>query len=616
MSAKRKKKVENTGKIAFAPYVLIAILGLGLYANTLGHEYALDDDVVFLKNSFVQEGFAGIDDIISHGFLYGFNGKNTQSYRPIVTIIFAVEHAIFGNEPFVGHLLNILFYILCGSILFALLKQLFKQYHFSVPLLMTLLFMAHPIHTEAVANIKGRDDIMHFLFIIISLWQLTLFAANTVKTKHFAFSLLAFFGALLSKEMAVTFLAVVPLMLYVFYKPLGVKKILTYTAPYAGVLVLYMIIRSSILDSIVIDEEMTILNNALAATDDPIVRLTSAIVIFGKYLGLLFFPHPLSFDYSFNQIPLASIGDWRFLLVVVVFAGLIVFAIFDVLKKKGYIGFGILYFFITMSVVANIVTLIGAVLGERFLFTPSVGFVIALPIAVAALLKVDLTIDIQKQKVFLGIFAVVLVLFGFKTMDRNVDWQNNSTLFAADVESAPNSTRAHSSLGANFLNIAENSPDPQVRAENFQKGIKPLQRAVEILPSNSDAWYNMGVCYNGLGQAGPALKAFLKATEHGPGFANAWNNAGVIYFQQQQYDQAITYFEKAAQLQPNNADALGNIGAIYHNQGDLQKAVTYYDRSLNIGLNPNVLSNAAKAYESLGNTAKAQDYRNRLATMR
>lgn len=98
--------------------IVLFIFSFLIYSNTLQHGYALDDDVVFRQNRFVQQGMDGISDIFSHGFLYGFNKRNNQSYRPIVSTAFALEVEFFGSDPHTGHLLNVLLYSLGIVLLF------------------------------------------------------------------------------------------------------------------------------------------------------------------------------------------------------------------------------------------------------------------------------------------------------------------------------------------------------------------------------------------------------------------------------------------------------------------------------------------------------------------
>ncbi|HEY4798083.1 MAG TPA: hypothetical protein VII99_03300, partial [Bacteroidia bacterium] len=255
---KENKKQERI--IAF----VIFIFAFLLYSNTLSHSYALDDDVVYVKNRDVQAGVSGIGSILRHSFIYGFTGHNDQSYRPIVLIFYAIEKEIFGkeNKPHVGHFINVLLFSLSCVLLYKLLKKLFLN--FSSPifkwngvgggaLLITLLFAAHPIHTEAVANIKGRDDILNFIFLELTLY----FVLKHIDEKEnifFAFSVLFFFFSLLCKEMAVTFLAIIPLTVFVF-RNVSMKNIVVGTLSFAGVFLLYMFIRSSVLESVTFAEK-------------------------------------------------------------------------------------------------------------------------------------------------------------------------------------------------------------------------------------------------------------------------------------------------------------------------------------------------------------------------
>ncbi len=88
--------------------VVLFVFSFLIYSNTLQHNFVLDDDVVFKQNQFAQQGIDGIPDIFSHGFLYGFNKMNNQSYRPLITTVFALEKEFFGTEAHTGHLINVL----------------------------------------------------------------------------------------------------------------------------------------------------------------------------------------------------------------------------------------------------------------------------------------------------------------------------------------------------------------------------------------------------------------------------------------------------------------------------------------------------------------------------
>ncbi|MEM9024127.1 MAG: tetratricopeptide repeat protein, partial [Bacteroidota bacterium] len=497
------------------PLLLIFVAVFALNGNTLNHDYALDDDVVYLQNRHVQRGVEGIPDIVSHSFIHGHNGHNDQSYRPVVLVLFALEFEQFGNDPFVGHFLNVLWYGVAGWLLYLVLLRFFPRWPRYLPLLMTLIFLAHPVHTEVVANIKGRDEIVNFIFLFLAV-LLLLEHVRSQKTWQLVVSGLSFCLALLSKESSVTFLAVIPLILY-FFTPVTWKRMPLLMVPYVLAFGVYWGLRSHFLDNVTFGEEMTVLNNALVAASGPGEKLASAILIMGIYVKLLFFPHPLSFDYSYNQIPIVSFGDPKALLALALFAGL-GFVALRGWKRKDPLAFAILYFFITMSVVSNIFIEIGATLAERFLFAPSLAFAIGAVVLPARLLGLEKG-QLKPAKMYLAA-APLLAFFAYKTIDRNVDWASNEALFFSALEATPNSTRAQMAVGSVYLIRAESTRNQAEQVRNYQQSLAYFQRSVEILPSNFEGWYNLGVASQALGQEQQAMTAYQNALSYSPSDPN------------------------------------------------------------------------------------------------
>ncbi|MHA2070046.1 MAG: hypothetical protein ACXABY_37245, partial [Candidatus Thorarchaeota archaeon] len=379
----------------------------------------MDDVIVTSGNRFVQEGLSGIDDILSYGFLYGFNSRNDQSYRPIPLITLAVERELFQDDPHPSHFVNVALYALLGIFLFSLLRKLFRRYSVWIPVFITLLYLVHPVHTEVVASIKSRDEILAFLLIVLSLNSLAEFRL-TRKNRHLILSLLFCFLALLSKEAALTIVAVVPLLLYFFFdgKP---KHTAILSIPYAGVLLAYMLLRSAVLDSITFSGDMDIINNSLMAANTAGEMLATNLVILGKYLYLSIIPYPLSCDYSYNQIPIVGWSNPLAVVSLCVYLGLGVYALIGALRRD-YIAFGILLFFITLSVSSNLVIKIGATLGERFLFTPTLGIAISLVFILLRVFKTDPKSRMRNRPVlFLVVFAII-VAYSIITINRNRVW--------------------------------------------------------------------------------------------------------------------------------------------------------------------------------------------------
>ena len=174
---------QNTTK--WFPWLLFA-LAFVLYANTLKHEYTQDDAIVIYDNMFTQEGVSGIPGILSNDTFFGFFKEEGKAklvaggrYRPLTQIMYAIEWQLFGKSPFIGHFINVLMYGLLGFMLYKMLVLMLlgpnkagqKEEKVKLYILIAcLLYIAHPIHTEAVANIKGRDEIMSMLGAIIAVW--------------------------------------------------------------------------------------------------------------------------------------------------------------------------------------------------------------------------------------------------------------------------------------------------------------------------------------------------------------------------------------------------------------------------------------------------------------
>jgi hypothetical protein len=162
--------------------ILLFALGFLLYANTLSHDYALDDAIVIYDNEFTQQGLSGVDDLLRYDTFRGFfkvEGKDKLvsggRYRPWTPILFALQVQFFGLNPMVGHFFNAFFYGLTGLLIYVLLLQLLRVrfargFTHWVALFTALIFLTHPLHTEVVANIKGADEMWALLGGLGALW--------------------------------------------------------------------------------------------------------------------------------------------------------------------------------------------------------------------------------------------------------------------------------------------------------------------------------------------------------------------------------------------------------------------------------------------------------------
>ncbi|MEM7104552.1 MAG: tetratricopeptide repeat protein [Bacteroidota bacterium] len=226
----KKNKVEFSKKTLW--WISLAVFGIAfiLYANTLGHDYILDDAIVITKNERVQEGVSGIPDLFNR---YRSNQLIDQyGFRPIVLTTFAIEYELFGLNPMAGHFANVFLFGLLSVLVFWVQIMLFGKKHLWAILAVTSLFVFHPIHTEVVANIKSRDEILALTFGLLALYQGLKFLKSLVIWRLLG-SISFFILAVLSKEHAVIFAVVIPLAALLFSKKQKVLYLLLLVIPYA-----------------------------------------------------------------------------------------------------------------------------------------------------------------------------------------------------------------------------------------------------------------------------------------------------------------------------------------------------------------------------------------------
>jgi tetratricopeptide (TPR) repeat protein len=553
-------------KIPWKPGILVALLGFLVYANTLSHHFVLDDYSVILENRLTRQGMDAFPEILTTSYRFGYYFTDDDLYRPLVKAMFAIEWAISPENAAPGHWINVLLYALTGCVLFRLLFRLTRG-NMVFAAVAASLFMLHPIHTEVVANIKSRDEILSLLFCLLALGTFMKAISNS-KMSTLVVSGVYYFLALASKESAITFLAVFPLAAWFFASHLSWKRISNFV-PVAVAAGLFLLIRASVLQGIETGE-VSVADNLLMAAKQPGERFATAVLILGHYLKLLVFPHPLVFDYSFNQIPIVNISNPWFLLSFLAYAALI-FAALKYAGKKHFLSFCGLFFLITISIYSNIIITIGSSMGERFLYMPSLGFCLALGWLLYRLLQPGQQMigSSSFQPGMLkpaGIAAALLiaVLFSVKTVARNPVWKNNATLYENDVHLSPNSTRTHYYLG-NYLvkpEAWEGKPDKE-RIAILERGISELRKSIAIYSGFADAYIQMGVAYDKLNKPDSAFSAYQSALKLNPLNATIHNNIGTIYFKSGDYTTALKSFKEAVRLDPKYAEAHANAGSAY-----------------------------------------------------
>lgn len=557
--------------------IIVAILAIVMYANTWKHEFALDDTIVIVKNEYVWEGIGGIKDIMTKDAFDSYyrqsNSTNQLSggrYRPLSIATFALEQQLLGTDSVcngnvtfemksnpekkllhdmrVRHVVNTLLYALSAVVLLYFLRKIVFK---STPLaafIAVLLFTAHPLHTEVVANVKSRDEILSLLFICLTF--LTAFKYNeTRKTNALIASLVCYLLAFLSKEYAIATVLLLPLSLVLF----GGKTITEAAKaflPYLLVIGIYGLLRMQVSAEGTAASDADILNNPYAFAS-PAEHLATRIATSLNYLKLLIVPHPLTADYSYNTIPYKSFGHpmvWISLLVHLgIVAGIIYFY-----KRNKILCFGLAFYLFHLLLVNNFFFNIGATMGERLAYHSSVGFVII----VAYLLYEGMNKLNQQNSTAIatGIATVIVIVFCSLAIPRNKAWNNDYDLFLTDIKTSPNSALVNSNVGFYYLHQAETQTDTAKRRELAMKALPYYNKAVDIHKTFVIAYLNRGLTYFFMDQPDSARYNLEKVVELYPNYANiheTFYNVGVNFYFKKRIPEAIHMWQMALKLKPD-----------------------------------------------------------------
>lgn len=611
---KPQKNISSEKKTDKWFLLIIFIFAFLLNSNTLQHGFVMDDGAVITNHETVQKGFSGITELFGQSSVYGSTKENFGTYRPLTMSLFAIEKQFFGNNSSAFHLVQVLLYAVLCAVIFILLKKLLKDYHPLLPFIAVMLFAAHPIHTEVTANIKSADEILSLLFCSLTLSFAIKFSETSSK-KFLGISFFFFFCALFSKESGATFVLMVPLALY-FFTAVSRKNILTITAVHAFAILIYFLARTSALDKT--PDGVALINNSLAGAQSFSEHYATIFVILLNYLKLLFFPHPLCWDYGYNQIPLVGFGSPVAIISVLVYLTMGVYAVFILIKKSSHksqvtslVSFCILFYLIGLSVSSNIFVLIGSTMAERFLFTPSLAFCVLLAFALIKVLK------IESFNLKLIPLVIILALFSYKTFSRNKDWESNLTLFAKGTEDCPNSYRTNTTFAWESVLAGEKEKDKVKKKIHLQDAVTYYQKGLAIYDKVEADWYNYGVSNSNLGNVEEAVKAYQRALAINPTHRNSLYNLATVYLSRKDFQNSLNYFLRAYEIEPDFMDIAFKTGLIYHMSGQPEQAIPYYERYWkNNPNNKDVMNNLSMAYQRVGEKEKAIELTNRLQQLK
>lgn len=569
---------------ALAAFTIVA-LGAAVYSNALRVPFYFDDVFTIIRNPLIKS-LGGISA------LWRFDPSRFVTYYS-----FALNYHFGGLQTAGYHVVNIALHLVVSITFFLLLRRCFlidgkkdlileRTIFFAA-----LIFLTHPLQTQAVTYISQRSTLLASLFYMLTIY-FYLGYRREGQRRTYVLAILSAAVGLFTKPIVVT----LPLALllcdsfFCGYPPKRTLKPLLPLLPFfalAMVVPLLLVLWKFKIFDLSYLGEMTRETERISRKD----YLYTQFNVIMTYVRLLFFPVRQSLDYDF---PLAvrfwSFPTWlSFAAIAAVFS----YAV-RMLRRQPALSFGIFWFFLTLSLESSVFP-IRDVIFEHRLYLPMAGFAVFAAWGLAALIK-------DKRLFFITLVAVVTT-FAALSYNRNNDWRDPARFHEQMIEYFPNKGRLYNNLGnfyvqqrrfAEAKQIYEQAiAMDQLKAYNnlaniytierdYDKAVATLQEGIARNPNFVEAYYNLGNVYLSFGDIDPeaAFDNFRRALEINPQFPPAIVGMGRVYLTLGDTTKARFFFQSALRIDPGSADAYTGMGDLYLAQRQYDLAEQYYRQAL------------------------------------
>ncbi|XP_055606746.1 protein O-mannosyl-transferase TMTC4 [Uranotaenia lowii] len=561
-------------------YGILALLSFCCYYSSLEGTFVFDDSVAIVKNRDVTDANISLIQLFRHDF-WGSNitdKDSHKSYRPLTIWSFRQEvHLLGGGQLNATRMktTNWLLHTGIGLLLpsfFQAVGHRHRVERFGIEFWASVLFVIHPIHTEAVAGIVGRAELLATVwFVLAVLVYCSLFEDQKrvpAYTKQ-AIVLAAVFIltgiAVLCKETGVTILAMCaildvlsnvdlrrPWSTLVNNKALIARLITLFQM---SCLVIYIRLwvqgftRPQFRDK----------DNQVAASHG-MVKLLSQSYLYSLNLWLMLCPDWLSFDWALESIQLLKTGtDFRILFVLLfyTFLGLFVY------RRRFHAQFlKALALMVVPFFPASGLIRVGFVIAERILYIPSLGFCYLIALGYSRLFR-------KYRRIAIAGLLLLSTIFILRTIQRASHWSTEHQLFRSALRVVPNNAKVY----YNIARLATDQGDKQTAFEFYEHAIK-------LYPEYEAAHMNLGNLYREEQNYRLAMEHLRRAIELHEDFHTAWMNLGIVYAALKNHQDALTCYQRALKKQPHYPNCVFNLGNLYHDTGNLSMALATWNETI------------------------------------
>ena len=556
--------------------LLCALLAVLVHANTLGNRFAYDDVHILTENEEIQDA-RNLPALMLEPYWPGDWGEELGLWRPGTTLALGLQWALWQDRGMPYHLVNVLAHALATALVVLLLARLAPV---PAALFGGLVFAVHPVHVEAVANIVGLAEIQAAVFFLAAcLLHLRAAGALTGSASYGIRRTLGvaalYMGAFLTKESAVTLPGVI-FLLDAARERIGLAELGAYLrrrwtlyAVLAGAAAAVLAARFAVLGSLA--RPLGPLGGDLLQQGVP--RIWTVAGIWTHYVRLMVFPLDLSADYSPEVLPIAL--SWNPLGA----AGLLLALTFLALAWASWrdrdlaagstsarlVGFGVIWFVITVSPISNVFFLAGVLLAERTLYLPSVGAVAVAGWLLACLLR-------ERPRAAWALTGVVVLLMGTRTWTRNPTWQHTGTVFETMIADYPQSGRSQWVLGDLFY-----------MQGRVPESLRAYRAAIGILGGHHQLVTEIGKKLIGADKHRAARFVLHYAWREEPEWGVAPGYLAISHFQEEEWAEAERFARVSLAADPDQGVVSHVLAGVLAERGEFAEAVTWRENAIRNG---------------------------------
>lgn len=624
--------------------LLIVIIGLIAYSNTLHVPFIFDDTHNIAENSFVT-GFTWPRDISQAKELLWYVLSNNRS---VGYLSFALNYAFQGLNVTGYHIVNLAVHIINALLVYWLVVLTFKTPVFRVysspskaqstdtflamspeqssviALLAALLFVSHPLQTQAVTYIVQRFTSLATLFCLLSLVTYVKFRMNNPEVSRetterragsplksalwYLASVMCAILAMRTKEIAFTLPVILALYEFMFLEGKIRRRILFLIPLFLTMLIIPLTLLGAEkpLGELISDvSEKTRVQTAMSRGD----YLFTEFRVIVTYLRLLVFPVDQNLDYdypvyhSFFDLPVLLSFILLFFLI-----GTALFLAYRSIRRSRtddhslppvrLISFGILWFFITLSVESSIIPIVDVIFEHRA-YLPSVGVFIAAGTSAFIFPEKFRRRWPWLPKTMVVVLSCIVIIVAGATYARNTVWQDEVGFWQDVVKKSPEKARAYGNRGFAYYKL-----------RNLDPAIQDCEKAVSLDPVFLQAHLNCAMAYSDVGMLDKALHHYDEVLSIRPNYSEAYYNRGIVYVQKGLLESAIKDFSSAISIDPNYVDAYINRGITYNRLGFYEVGINDLTVAINLDVSRAIAHfNRGVAFYERGNCDRAiQDY--------